>query len=185
MVTVARPEYWRKNDRRLPHNYVLLEDELINERWSEALTLLSGQSSREEIEKVLQDYEHKFSDVLNLATEKRPGYPEIQERVIELLTEIAVKCGLPTPSRNVKEHPDDEIDKDEDPLAHAIRAKSLKVVQRLLELGIVPNDDHVQLTQNGVKQARRIRKLVNETRAINKEGLRFTLHETVLKDLKG
>lgn len=185
MATVAPGGYKRKKDRRPTPNYVLLKDALIGERWFEALNLLSNDSSREDIQKVLQDHEHKFSDILNLATEKRHGYPDKQKRVIKHLTEIAVKCELSLPSRNVKEHPDDEIDKDEDPLAHAIRAKSLKVVQRLLELGIVPNDDHVQLTQNGVKQARRIRKLVNETRAINKEGLRFTLHETVLKDLKG
>lgn len=135
---------------------------------------------------MLQDVEHKFSDVLNLATEKRHGYPDKQKRVIKHLTEIAVKCELSLPSRIVKDDSDDDTDDDPDdnPLAHAIRAESLEVVQRLLELGIVPNDHHVQLTRTKIKQAIRIRGLINDTRAGNKKGLRFGLHETVLRDLR-
>jgi len=186
MVTVARGGYKRIKDRRLTRNYVLLEDALIGERWSEALNLLSNDSSRGDIQKVLQDVEHKFSDVLNLATEKPPGYPNKQKRVIKHLTEIAVKCELSLPSRDVKDDSDDDTDDDpdDDPLAHAIRAESLEVVRRLLELGIVPNDHHDRLAQTGVQQAKRIRGLINKTRASNKEGLRFGLHETVLRDLR-
>ncbi|RAR15501.1 hypothetical protein DDE83_001142 [Stemphylium lycopersici] len=132
MVDVACDEYMRKKDRRLPRNYVLLENALIGERYSEALNLLSNDSSRKDIQKVLQDDEHKFSEVLSLATEKQPGYPHKQERVIKHLTQIAVKCELSLPSRNVKDDSDDDTDEDpdDDPLAHAISVQSLEVASR-------------------------------------------------------